>query len=499
MYNSRPKLFSAALCICLAAAAVLVYTVASLLPSKLRMYDVTENKLYTLRQETEAVVKNLDRNVDIKLISADGIDSESDIEKILDRYSSLSGRLNVELVSQDDALEYGKLDAGSIVVSSGEMTEIIYPYELFGMSDRYYGGNYVYYYYFVQYGYVDCSFYEFMEEYGEQFSLYDIAFYELRLTTAIEYVTGARVNKVYALTEHGETKLDNVLTSSLKLSFTDIVYGSIKNGVPDDADAILIADPSSDLTEEELSALKEYLSGGGQLILITSYSNVSKLNGILSLCEEYGMGTDRGYIYEDDANYNLEGYKQFSHPTLNSDNFGDRAPTLSDRLLFSNGNGITLNNSVGKDVKSLLDTSSNAYSKKDVENAESTDFNQETDVRGQFSVAALSKNSEGGGVLWLPSAAYVTEAYDVESQGGNFSVFTASVELLLDAEKLDISGVDITVKGLDVPDNAFSIALTVAIILPLAIMLGWVIITFIRRSCKPQKLMISEDDTDGTE
>lgn len=497
MYKSRPKLFSAVLCMCLAVASVLVYTIASLLPSKLRMYDVTENKLYTLGQETETVVKGLDRRVDIKLISTDGIAGENDIERLLDRYSSLSGYLNVELVSPDDALKYGELDAGSIVVSSDERTEIIYPNELFGMSDKYYGGNYVYYYYFVQYGYVDCSFYEFMEEYGEQLSLYDIAFYELRLTTAIEYVTGARVNTVYALTEHGETQLNDVITSSLKLSFTDIVYGSIKDGVPSSADAVLIAAPTSDLSEGELSALREYLSSGGKLMLITSYSNVSKLNGLMSLCEEYGMSTDGGYIYEDDASYNFEGYKQFSHPILNSDSFGDYAPTLSDRLMFSNGTGISLNNSAGKAVTSLVDTSPNAYSKRNVENAESTDFNQETDVRGQFSVAALSSNSEGGGVLWLPSAAYITEAYDVESQGGNFSVFTASFELLLGAERLDISGVDISVGGFDMPDNAFMIALTVAIILPLAIMLGWVVLTVKRRSCGVRTLDASDGEAEG--
>lgn len=500
LFKSKPSAFTAIFCAALVLISYLLYFIAGVLPSKARSYDLTPNGLYTLGDITESIISELDEKVTVYVVNSTEIPNLNSVEGILERYSSLSSKLTVKRVSASELSKYGDLADGSVVVSSDKRSALIEYTDFFDMSPSYYTGNYIYYYYYYQYGYIDCGFYEFIEEYGELLELYDIAFYELRLTTAIDYVTRdeSEINTYYALTDHGESSLDELITNELFLSFTEVKYGTLENGIPENVSSVLICDPTSDITEDEYSLLAQYLASGGKLALITSYGYIEDIPLILSLCEEFGMTTDGGYICEDDPDYNLEGYAQFICPDVSEEGYGKYYPSLSSDVLLSNSTGITFSETEGKNQISLITTSEVAYSKQDAENSESADCDEEKDIRGQYSVCAIATDNESGGqIMWFSSASFITEAYDVEASGCNFSIFTASIELLSRSERFDIDSVEIVSDGLSPSDSAFSIFIICVCVLACVIMIACIIVISLRGKVKePYVSMLGDHEND---
>lgn len=482
LYEKKPKAFAVILCAGMTALAFLIYSLSYLLPYALRAYDATPGGLYTLTAVTEEIAGALDTDVELIYVS-DGVPGSAAVEHILDRYASLSDKLTVERRSLSDASEYGDLTDGSVVVTSKKRTVTVKPCELLDISAEYYSKNYYYYSSFLQSGYITCSFYEFMEQYGEYLGLYDLARYEERLTSAVRYVSVEEPITVYALTDHGEMALSTVITSELAVSLTEIIYGTLEQGIPQEADAVLISAPTSDITASELGLLREYLAGGGKLALVTSYASVGKLTELLSLCAEYGMTTDGGLVCEDDASRNLEGYVALTYPTVSAESYGSSSASLPDSVMYTSGTGISFTELEGISVKSLLDTSDTAYTKRGAEELETLSFNEETDTRGRYSVGALSTaTASGGQLLWLPSTAYITEEYDVGSLGDNFAVLKASLELLLGASTPEIAPVSLLTEALDPPAQALYTAVAITALLPCLTVVIGMIITVKRRS-----------------
>ena len=67
------------------ASVVVLNLVVQELPSKFREIDLSSQKLYTIGEQTEKMLKKLDKDVQIYFVAQDGTES-SDIEKLLERY-----------------------------------------------------------------------------------------------------------------------------------------------------------------------------------------------------------------------------------------------------------------------------------------------------------------------------------------------------------------------------------------------------------------------------
>ena len=93
---------------------------------------------------------------------------------------------------------------------------------------------------------------------------------EGRITSAIDYVTTDKLPKLYALEGHGEAELPE--TFSDKISKENIELGNLSllkvDSVPEDARALMIHAPSSDISEEEKDLLGDYVNSGGKLLVM---------------------------------------------------------------------------------------------------------------------------------------------------------------------------------------------------------------------------------------
>ena len=122
---------------------------------------------------------------------------------------------------------------------------------------------------------------------------------EAQMTSAIEYVTSDNLPVVYLLNGNGESSLSSDFSSILaddnfRTEQLSLITGDGK--VPSDASCVLLNVPQNDLSEDEVSALEEYIDGGGKVIMITYYPyTLANLN---ALGERYGLSRVPGLLVE---------------------------------------------------------------------------------------------------------------------------------------------------------------------------------------------------------
>lgn len=71
--------------------------------------------------------------------------------------------------------------------------------------------------------------------------------------------------------------------------------------VPTDADAVVILDPTTNLTQAEVDALKAYLDGGGHVLVSAPYRAQTNINDVLS---KYGISIGAGPVLDSQLQYN---------------------------------------------------------------------------------------------------------------------------------------------------------------------------------------------------
>ena len=269
--------------------AVLLNLLIAQLPSSYREIDVTGDRLYTMSDTSRDYVKNLNDDIELILVGeSDNIDER--ISKSVYNYAAMTNKITVREVDPvlyPSALNTYECPADSLVVlnkTSGKQTYI--PFD--GTSDALiiYTLNY--------------------DTYRYEETWLDT---EGQITSAIDYVTADKSAAVYALSGHGESELSGSVSGLIGKANISVTadLNLLKNGgIPDDAQAIVINNPTVDLAADELEMLREYLASGGNVVLLL---DSGALNNFTALTADYGMTVEEGYV-GDEASYYAQ-YAQY--------------------------------------------------------------------------------------------------------------------------------------------------------------------------------------------
>lgn len=242
---------------------VVVNLLANALPASLTKLDISASKLYSITSNTKAVVNALEQDVTIYWVVQSGQEDDV-IDNLLAKYDSLSDHIDVVKKNPDVYPAFAKqytdetVSNNSLIVVSGEKYRYV-PY-----SDIYVSQGSAYSY-----------------SYTTSFDG------EGAITSAIDYVVSTELPIVYTLEGHGEADLpetfadqlekENIETKSLSLLTVD--------EIPEDAAALMIYAPASDLSAEEAKMLSEYVKSGGKLLALAGSvadGELTNLYGILS-------------------------------------------------------------------------------------------------------------------------------------------------------------------------------------------------------------------------
>ena len=362
---------------------VVINAVAASYPQRI---DLTEDKQFSLSPETELLLSELSEPVKITgFYTPDRASSRDQIRPLLDTFVAKSGGLvSYEFIDPRSnplaADQFGVTRDASMAVTLGEESHLI----------------------------------EFPSE--------------REITSAIVRLTNPENRVVYFLTGHGELDLaDTGQTglSQLKSSLESKNYGVkalnllVEGEVPGDASVVVAAAPRTQLSEQELQLLNEYLTGGGSLITMLEPSAVTQLDPADDslnnyLRENWGVSARNDFVVDLGSSLFSVGlsFSYGTHPIT------ERVSSFLTQ--FPSARSIELSESVdpARTATQLVLTSERSWGETDfaaIVAGSSIQFDEQIETAGPLALAAALEDSQLGARL------VVIGDDDFASNGGFFA------------------------------------------------------------------------------
>lgn len=257
--------------------------------------DITTSKLYSISDNTENRVKNIDKEVKITLYNFDEYMGKSNINNsvaIIEKYSELNKNIHVE---KNNSTNYTE---PTIVVSCGENKKEI-------------NVNYLYTYKFSTNTYTDIE--------------YDLT--EQELTNAIMEVTSQSKKNIYFCISHSAygAEIQNIyatIISRISTKLNDIYMINITNAekIPDDCDVLIISRVVEDFSDEEKSKLVDYINNGGDIVVLQDAKTLIKSQdtpNYQEILDMYGVNISDSLIMESGSENMLINMPDFILPKVN--------------------------------------------------------------------------------------------------------------------------------------------------------------------------------------
>ena len=407
----------------------------SALPTTLTKYDISSTKLYSITSNTKVVVNALQDDVTIYWIVQAG-EKDDVIENLLGKYESLSDHISVVKRNPDVyptfAEQYTDEDVpnNSLVVECGDR------YRYISYNDIYLTETNVYSY-----------------SYTTSFDG------EGAITSAIDYVTTEDLPQLYVLEGHGEADLPSTFSDQLEKENYEINTLSLLtvDEIPEEADCILIYAPSTDLSEEEVTMLEDYVANGGKLMVSAGPTENGTLTNLYSLLETYGVTTADGIVVDEDREHYAFGMPYVLMPDLASSDITDSLMEENYYVLMPISQGLTVGSSNGATVTALMTTSDSAFSK--VAGYSLTTYEKEEgDVDGPFAVAVTIEDTSGGQIVWFSSSNFLDDMYNAYSSGANVDLAMNSLSWLVgEREAIAIRSKSLNYNYLTISDSTSSV------------------------------------------
>ena len=251
--------------------------------------DLTTNQLFGISDDTKTFLAELDKDVNIYVLSTEqaftsGGEYPVQANEVIRKYAQESPRVTLQYIDlvRDPAFANRfpnlVLNASSIVVSSGEKSTDLTPFDLYNTETQ------TDYNTFQQYTYPVSS-------KAEQ-----------AMTSAIMKVTSDKLVKVVILSGHDETPPAGLRAlldaNNYEISDHDLLANE---ELDPEAKILVLNAPTRDLTTEEIAKLDTFLYNGGKLGRSLVYfasvfqPEMPNLNAFLA---DWGIGVGEGYVFE---------------------------------------------------------------------------------------------------------------------------------------------------------------------------------------------------------
>lgn len=429
------------------------------LPDNIRQVDISDTSIYEISSTTKKLVKNLD--YDIKLyVLADKSETDDRIKNFISKYAGQSNKISVEWIDpvlHPSTLTKYNAEENSIVVSCAKtdrQTTVSFDDILAG-SSSYYGTT------------TSATSFD-----GDG-----------QLTSALNYVTSSKEYKAYYTTGHGETDLSTSVTDLMEKSrvSSEVLNLLSSTSIPDDCDLLIMNGPTSDLTDDEVKVLQNYMDNGGKIICLLAYTDKSMSN-LYGFLKDYGMTVSDGYIADTERCYQGNYYYLIPNVTAS----GDMASGMSSNsVLMINSKGLTLSDPDDDSIttESFMTTSENGY-----------DITENNEKQGTYTLGATAtqtvtvknddgekENTESSLTVYGSNMLIDDQITSSFSNLENLTLFMNSVTSSLD----NADNISIASKSLEVTYNSIAypgfFSILIIFVIPLGLLVGGFIVWFRRR------------------
>ena len=226
--------------------------------------DFSQEKLYTLTDESKEKVKNIDKEVNIYFVGYTDDDSNLELAK---QYKKANEKITAEAIdanNRPDLVEKYGIESGTqgIIVECGEKSKVLSSNDL------------------VTY---DTSSYE------------TISIAEEKLTSSIVSVISSKIPKVYFLQGYSEYSLSKNMNMfkmylSNEINEVDTLDVLSVGKIPDDCDTLVITTPFKDFDDVATNAITDYINSGRNILWLNSALTKSyDLPNVNKILEMYGV------------------------------------------------------------------------------------------------------------------------------------------------------------------------------------------------------------------
>lgn len=437
---------------------VVLNLVVQEIPSKYREIDLSSQKLYTIGEQTEKILKNLKKDVTLYYIAQDGTKS-SDIKNLLEKYEEGSKHITVE---QKDPAVFPKfasqytsdnISNNSIIVVCGDKSKVVDYSSMYETSINY-------------------------QTYSQEVTGFDG---EGQLTSAINYVVSDNMPVLYNLEGHDESSMSETMKETIEKANIEIKSLNLlsEEAVPDDAECLFIFAPATDLTKEEADKIISYLENGGTALIVSNYTD-EDMSNFESVLENYGVQPVDGIVLEGNTDNYVSQNPYYLLPNIESGEITSELSSQSRYVLVPLAQGIKKADNIRDtlNISSILTTSDSAYSKTNLKDMDTME-KEDGDIDGPFDLAVSITEKVGDDketqIAYFASASIFNDSINSMVSGTNYELLSASLAWMCstdDSNQISIPSKSYDTTTLTVPTadiNFWSIFVTG--VLPVCILL----------------------------
>ena len=389
---------------------VVLNLVVQEIPSKYREIDLSSQKLYTIGEQTEKILKNLKKDVTLYYIAQDGTES-SDIKNLLEKYEEGSKHITVEqkdpAVSPKFASQYtsDNISNNSIIVVCGDKSKVVDYSSMYETSINY-------------------------QTYSQEVTGFDG---EGQLTSAINYVVSDNMPVLYNLEGHDESSMSETMKETIEKANIEIKSLNLlsEEAVPDDAECLFIFAPATDLTKEEADKIISYLENGGKALIVSNYTDEDMPN-FESVLENYGVQPVDGIVLEGNTDNYVSQNPYYLLPNIESGEITSELSSQSRYVLVPLPQGIKKADNIRDtlNISSILTTSDSAYSKTNLKDMDTME-KEDGDIDGPFDLAVSITEKVGDDketqIAYFASASIFNDSINSMVSGTNYELLSASL------------------------------------------------------------------------
>lgn len=436
--------------------------------------DLTKEKLYSISQETEDKLRNLNTDVTISIYNM--YDS---VKELADQYARLNEHIKVEKV--EDLLsktgwknEYGVTDTSKfVVITAGDKEKMLQEYDLYT---------------------IDYSTYQ------------QIDITEEAITNGILDVTIEVKPKIYFLTGHNmyADAYFQYLQDAFKQEANEVdSLNLITAGkVPDDCKVLVITALKEDIKEVEKDRVIDYIKKGGEILLLLdpNLDNV-KLTNFQKVLDEYGITNSNGVILEGDTSKMVSGAPNFVIATMNNNSSITKNMTMDLNVCLMNPGKLKIASEEElkkKNVTSeiLATVSEKAFYRTDLQATSQNRISSDEDASGNTIAAILTKqinDDTTSKLIVFANTAFATNTQIQIGQGyvsyaldfsNNKDIILNSISYLTEREDNITIRKNIEAVNYEVTEAQNKIVLTIIFTVPVLIIIAGIIIWVLRRRKK---------------
>ncbi len=347
--------------------------------------DLSQNKMFSLTQQAQNILKAVDKEIRIYTLYTPGAE-DKDVQEILNKIKALNTRITVENHDPDRDPRFMQLftktgetiDPGSIIVSDADA-------KLFKvLKDN------------------DLYAYTYDENYNASRTQNKT---EGAVTQAINYIVNGYIPMAYIAQGHGEATSANLSlikqvmeSNNYKVETVDIAKtpDAVKAG-----DIVMFFAPKTDLLDAERDTLKKLMDKGGRFYFLfdPTTTDVSKLPNFSALLALFDIKLKQGMVFEEDTSYMYQNAALLV-PQIQAHDSTSAIIASNIPVLIPYGGALQLPSVAPEStmtITPLLKTSAKSYLKAnlDLTNQNYDITRAEGDESGPFDVAAIAEKKVG--------------------------------------------------------------------------------------------------------